>query len=280
MLSILRKVVEALFGTGISKFPLVSSLYTFLLRLLIPRFIEVEGYKVHLGSQPVDIHTGSIALGVFERFETELFKKEVTEGATVLDISANFGYYTLLAANLVGESGTVFAFEPHLGNFATLQKNVEINGCKNVVPVKRAVSDKSGYANLFMGGDNTLHSLSNRVGKAIMVETVALDEFFDEDCQVDVIKIDIEGAEMLALLGAERLIRRNGGLKIFTEFTPAFLARTGFSAEEYLNKLVSYGFKLYNINEHKKALEPIEETDFESICGTKGTNLYGIQQVN
>ena len=280
MLSILKRGVKILSGTGVSRFPLVIKTYVVLLKLLTPyNFIEVQGHKIYIEPQTVSLSSAALILGVFEKFETELFKKEVKKGMTVLDIGAHIGYYTLLAANLVGENGKVFAFEPHPHNFAVLEKNVRINGYKNVVFVQKAISNKSEYTNLFLGNCSDLHSLSNQVGKkSIAVEAVTLDDFFDKDYKIDVIKIDVEGSEMLVLLGADRVIRTNGNLKVFTEFAPTlFLKRSGFPPEEYLKKLIAYGFKLWHINEHKKQLEPIDDTNFRSICKTVATNLYCVK---
>jgi len=277
MFSILIKLSRTFTGTGIARLPLVARTYSFLCRVFLPdNLFEVQGHKMYIGSQDINVDSEAMIADAFETFETELFKKQVKKGMTVLDIGAHIGYYTLLAANLVGENGRVFAFEPHPHNFAVLEKNVRINGYKNIVLVQKAVSDKSEYTNLFLGKRSGLHSLSNRVGKkSIVVETVTLDEIFDKDCQVDIIKIDVEGAEMLVLLGANRVITANGNLKIFTEFCPNYLRKAGILPEEYLNKLMGYGFKLWNIDEHKRRLEPIDDTNFRSICKNESlTNLY------
>jgi FkbM family methyltransferase len=280
MLALLKKGARALRGTGIGKFPLVTRTYTFLLKLFISdNLFEVQGHKMYVEPYAVNVASGSMIADDYERFETELFKKQVKKGMTVLDIGAHIGYYTLVAANLVGEDGRVFAFEPHPHNFAVLEKNVRINGYKNVVLVQKAVSDKSGHIKLFLSEYGTLHSLSNQVGKkSIVVEAVTLDEFLGKDCKVDVVKVDVEGAEMLVLLGGDRIIKANDNLKIFTEFFPEALKRFGCPPSDYLDKLIAYGFKLWNINDQRKQLEPVDSANFNSICESKsGTNLYCVK---
>jgi FkbM family methyltransferase len=280
ILALLKKAARTLRGTGIGRFPLVTRTYNFLLKVLVSdNLFEVQGHKMYIEPYSVNVASGSMIADDYERFETELFKKQVKKGMTVLDIGAHIGYYTLLAANLVGENGRVFAFEPHPHNFAMLEKNVGINGYKNVVLVQKAVSNQSGHIKLFLSEYGTLHSLSNQVGKkSIVVEAVTLDEFLGKDCQVDVVKVDIEGAEMLALLGADRLIRTNGNLKIFTEFVPERLKISGFLPEEYLNKLMDYGFKVWNINDQTRQLEPVDDANFKSTCESEsGTNLYCVK---
>jgi len=280
MFSILKKLSRTFTGTGIGRLPLVTRTYTFFLKLLVSdNFFEVQGHKMYIEPLDIDLGSGQIVVDDYEKFETELFKKQVKKGMTVLDIGAHIGYYTLLAANLVGENGRVFAFEPHPGHFALLEKNVRINGYKNVVLVQKAVSNKSEHTNLFLGEGSGLHSLSDRVGKkSIAVEAVTLDDFFDKDYKVDVIKIDVEGAEMLVLLGADGVITANDKLKIFTEFCPEYLKKAGFLPKEYLNKLMGYGFKLWNINDRRKQLEPVDNANFNSICESESvTNLYCVK---
>lgn len=83
-------------------------------------------------------------LGSYENEKVKIFKKFVKKGRVVFDIGANVGYYSLLAANLVGPSGKVFAFEPLRSNFEHLKKNADINFYRNIFPFEVAVSDKSG----------------------------------------------------------------------------------------------------------------------------------------
>jgi FkbM family methyltransferase len=279
ILALLKKIARTFTGTGIGRFPLVTRTYTFLLKLLVSdNLFEVQGHKMYVEPYSVNVASGSMIADDYERFETELFKKQVKKGMTVLDIGAHIGYYTLVAANLVGENGRVFAFEPHPHNFAMLEKNVRINGYKNAILVQKAVSDKSGHIKLFLSEYGTLHSLLQVGKKSIVVEAVTLDEFFDKDCKVDVIKIDVEGAEMLVLLGGDRIIKSNDNLKIFTEFFPEALKRFGCLPSDYLDKLIAYGFKLWNINDQKKQLEPVDDANFRSICESEsGTNLYCIK---
>ena len=69
---------------------------------------------------------------------------------TVVDIGANYGSYTLIASTLVGNDGKVYAFEPELGNYDILVKNIEMNGCTNVTPIRKAVSNKQGKVRLYV----------------------------------------------------------------------------------------------------------------------------------
>jgi len=145
-------------------------------------------------------------LGIYEFPKQLKFAKCMFEGATVYDVGANVGYYTLLAAHLVGPSGIVIAFEPSLRNLGYLRKHLEINNIHNVVSVRSAVSNRCGET-LFMDGPNhAMGHISDQGTKK--VATTTLDHcVIDEGMPIpDVIKLDIEGAEYLALLGSESMI--------------------------------------------------------------------------
>ncbi|HCX31114.1 MAG TPA: methyltransferase, partial [Blastocatellia bacterium] len=122
---------------------------------------------------------------------------------TVVDIGANVGYYTLIAASVVGASGKVYAFEPEPSNYELLTRNIAANGHKNVLPSPEAVSDRVGSMKLYIDSQNfgnRSFSQQNIVhdGGAVDVNTTTL------DClclsgkiakQIDVMKIDAQGAE-------------------------------------------------------------------------------------
>jgi len=221
-----------------------------------PNFAEVGGHKMFLDTKD----TFHFSMGrIFEPIETEFVKREIKKGDTVLDIGANIGYYTLIFAKLVGENGKVFAFEPDPENFELLKKNVKINNYKNVVLIKKAVSNKSGKIKLYLSEDNKGgHRIYNSYDgrKSIEIESLKLDDYFKEfKGRINFIKIDIEGAEYAALEGMNSILRKNKKIKLMTEFLPSGLKDFGIDPERYLEFFVKHGFKLYNINEHRKKIE-------------------------
>jgi len=263
--SIFKEVRKPLRGKGLGRLPLVSRLNWFLYQHLRPKGytpVKVQGNKMYVDTGDTG-RVPSLLMGdPFEKCEVSLFKKLVSRGMVVVDIGAHIGYYTLIAANLVGDKGKVFAFEPAPENYALLVKNIEVNGYKNIIPVQKAVSNKSGTTNLFLFEQNKgMHAIYERSGycKSIVVESITLDDYFSEQQDfIDVIKMDIEGAEMLALLGMDKIIRQSPSLKIFTEFRPTELRACGSSPQELLNRVTEYGFKLHFINERKQLIEPID----------------------
>lgn len=187
-----------------------------------------------------------------------------------------------MGANRVGAGCKVFAFEPNPRHFALLVRNIEANGYSNVIPVKKAVSNKIGTANLFLDPEN---KASNKIynphngSESITIDVTSLDEFFlGKEYPIEIIKMDIEGAEMAALQGMAKIIEKNDDLKIVTEFFPSALQKFGFSPVQFLNKLISYGFRLYIIKEEEGTGECVEFTDpnyaLEICKSKKSINLF------
>lgn len=244
-------------GYGIGNFYLVKVIKNFIISLLKTNYAEVLGHKMFLDSKD------SLCLsvnGIYDPLTVELVNNEIKNGDIVLDIGANIGYYTLIFAKLTGQGGKVFAFEPEPTNFSLLKKNVEINGYKNVEFIQKAVSDKIGNAKLYLceynKGCHTIYD-PNDGRKSIEIETISLDEYFKNYTgKIDFIKIDIEGAEWLALKGMLNLLE-NYDLKIVTEFAPILIKKFGIEPKEYLNLILQLGFKIHIIDEFDKRIKPV-----------------------
>lgn len=145
-------------------------------------------------------------IGSYEYESRRLFEKTVRPGMTVFDLGAHSGFYTLLASKMVGSGGRVIAFEPSPRNLSYLHRHLEINRIENVTVIEAAVSDTSGRQSFDAGAESELGHLSDEGD--LEVETVALDELAHSG-QVpppDVVKMDIEGHEHLALLGAREML--------------------------------------------------------------------------
>jgi FkbM family methyltransferase len=144
--------------------------------------------------------------GTYEPAQTALFERYATAGSTVIDVGAHVGYYTLLASVLVGSTGRVIAFEPNPANANFLRRHVGINHRHNVQVEGAAVSDKNGSARFEFGRGSGTGRLS-QTGTQI-VNTVRLDDYCsDNGITPGIVKIDVEGAELSVLQGAEQVIR-------------------------------------------------------------------------
>ena len=245
-------LAKSLSERGIERIIPFKPLENIIVNLLKSDFVEIDGQKMHLDKKD------SLRLSIkktHEPFETALFNKEVRPGDIVLDIGAHIGYFTLRFAKKVGNTGKVFAFEPDPESFAILKKNVELNGYKNVILVNKAVSDRNARLKLYLSeystSDNRLYE-SEDTRNSVEVDTIRMDDYFTNKQQkVDFIKMDIQGSEANALRGMPDILKNNK-LKLSTEFWPIGLKQCGSDAEEYLNVLVSYGFKLYKIDKENK----------------------------
>ena len=224
---------------------------------------EIYGQTMFLDSDDAIVSPMLLRDGYFEPFETAIIQAEVKPGDVVLDIGANIGYYTLILAKLVGETGKVYAFEPDPDNFRLLRKNVRANGHRNVVLVQKAVSDVSGPLDLFLcpdnKGDHRIYDSADDRRK-VPIEATTLDDYFGgSKVHVDFIKMDIQGAEGRALRGMAGLLESQADVKMITEFWPGGLRRSGIQARGYLDELARLGFRLFEIDEDtetKVAAEP------------------------
>lgn len=188
---------------------------------------------------------------IWEAHETHWIIQNIREGDIVLDIGANVGYYTLIAAKLVGEKGRVYAFEPEPVNFEILGQNVKLHGFQNVVLEQKAVSDENGSIKLYLDELNKGHhriyqTEQNR--SSIDVEAVTLDDYFSNYTgKIDFVKIDTEGAEVVILKGMEKILNENENIRMAVEFWPVGLNGFGAKGEELLSILQSHDFILFDM---------------------------------
>jgi len=155
--------------------------------------------------------------GIFlEIFQDEVYEKmwSPKEGDVVVDVGAYVGMFTVKASKLVGDSGKVVAIEPNPKTYVQLAGNTaELN---NVILARKAIWTEAGKAKPYYsgtpGGDSILKPRSNY----FYVETITLDNLVDELglTKIDFIKIDAEGAELEALMGAEKTLKGNVKLSI------------------------------------------------------------------
>jgi FkbM family methyltransferase len=215
--------------------------------------------------------------GGFEPAEVRFVREHLTVGDVVLDLGANAGLYTVLASRAVGEAGHVYAFEPGERALELLRHNIAINHLTNVTVIDAAVSDTTGQARFAVAKDTALSSLAaiERVDQEIArwetVRTVRVDDAAAEYGIGDVrfIKLDVEGAEKLALDGAAGVLSRGEGpltilFEAFDQNTRAF----GYTVREMLDSLEARGFALHGFD-HAQVLHPIERLN-EGI----GTHIY------
>lgn len=171
-------------------------------------------------------------------------------GAVVVDVGANVGYHTLMAARHVGPAGKVIAFEPAIDNCDLLARSVAANGLGNVAIHAVAVADTGGVVGFAPDDSNggIDPDPGENAGYPHRVPAVTLDGCLADEPRIDVIKLDIEGAEGRALRGMGAILARHRPVLI-VEFTPHGLAeRSRMAPEEFLSRLRASGYELRTID--------------------------------
>lgn len=168
-----------------------------------------------------DSHFLSVAVirrGEWEPVTTRLLESLLEGSSTMVDVGANIGWHTLVAARVARR---VWAFEPEPSNVALLRRNVELNRLGNVTVVPKAVADHAGTIDLWLSETSAgHHSTSHVVGRRkLQVPSTTLDTEFPVET-IDVLKIDTEGAEPQVLAGAEALIASRRIKNIVLEWKP------------------------------------------------------------
>jgi FkbM family methyltransferase len=173
--------------------------------------------------------------GCYDYPITRLIETLIVPGMVFLDIGANAGFFSLLAS---ARCKQVFAFEPLPANLRRIARNIEINRLKNVSVIGKAVGDREGTATLYVPqSDNSgLASLNQMAGaKMIEVPVLTLDDLVraQQLGRVDLIKIDIEGAEVKAFEGARELLSRADAPDVIFEAHPGSEAAKWLEARGY-----------------------------------------------
>ncbi len=199
-------------------------------------------------------------LGGYEDVELNLINQLLNEGDTFIDIGANIGLYSLVAARKIGEKGKVIAFEPFPLNNTRLCKNVALNNLKNISIESKAVSDQNGslliQSNEKDGNQGMASAFLDNYSSQFEVPKIALDEYVEANniSQIDLIKIDIEGGEYLALKGMKTILSE---LKptLLIEIDPSILAKTPYSERDILQLLTDFNYKQYFITDSSQLSE-------------------------
>ncbi|MFN3420989.1 MAG: FkbM family methyltransferase [Armatimonadota bacterium] len=215
--------------------------------ILLPDAFEIsQGVKIRpRRDSRYDFH---VFLGDYEKHgETKVFLSHLREGMTVMDIGANIGVYALHFARKVGPNGKVYAFEPVPENFERLKEHIALNNATNIVPVPLALFDRKGTVKISVAeGASSIFCWST--DQFVEVPTTTLDEFVAEQgvMRVDALKLDVEGAELQVIHGADKTIRQFKPV-MMVELNEYTLRAAGTSPEELFQTITSYGYKAFVI---------------------------------
>ena len=225
--------------------------------------------------------------GLYEPPMTRVMQHHLRPGGTAVDLGANWGYFTLLAAAAVGPGGAVLALEPDPRHFNALSKNVALNGFGHVSPLQMAASAAEGRVSL-VGYDEAetnrgvsriagigdggsgigdqgsgIGDRGSRIGSGerhFDVPATSLDILTANRSQVDVVKIDVEGAEDLVLDGMREGLAARRYRAILLELHPQLLRAKGVDPAALVARLRERGYRGWTIDPsteaYRRAIDP------------------------
>jgi FkbM family methyltransferase len=245
---LIRQILNKISPTGLSKVTLSAGV--------------LMGMEMNLDMQTEKDYW----LGTYEADLLEIIQKHVITGWVAYDVGANIGYISLLLAKSVGDTGKVFAFEALPANVERLHGNLALNGLTSRVRIiPRAVSDTSKPVNFLIGPSGAMGKVSGSAGRtdmhyeSIEVIGISLDDFVyrNGNPHPQVIKMDIEGGEVLALNGMSQLLKEARPL-IFLELHGPEAARVAW------NELSGAGYRICSLGRDLPAISSLEALDWKS----------------
>ena len=201
---------------------------------------------------------------------------------TILDIGAHVGLYTVIFAKKSKIASMVYAFEPSKSNYTFLNKTIDLNDAPNVVSYNIALSNNTGQQDFYVNKDigfnaNSLvkDSLSlNQKSTKTIIETISLDDFFENNkiSRVQLIKIDVEGAEEQVLKGGILSLRKFQPV-IILALHPNSISKNGDSLLSIWNIIVDLGYEVtYNNKIIKKNIFIFKSDLYDVILIPKSKN--------
>ncbi len=258
--------------------PANSLVRRFFKRILHPILTERNYQLIQAMAMAWDIRTGSLS-----EPEIDLIAFAVQPGESVLDIGANYGLYCYHLSRAVGELGRVYAFEPVPFTNTTLRIIAKILQFKNVEIVPKGCSDRTekmafrvpiaSSGTISAGQSHIAQRNDDRDGKETQVrwketkevwcETIALDEFLPPLKDLSLIKCDIEGAELFAFRGGQKIIEQHYP-SVICEINPWYLEGFGIRLEELTQFFFMLGYSLYR---------------YETVADQKWLRLTQVEEV-
>ncbi len=222
--------------------------------------------------------------GTFQSIISEMIKKYLKKGDTFIDVGANIGYFSFVAAGVVGEAGQVYSFEPIHDYFVKLDNFARINKQYTIKANMVALGDEKKTAKIFIKGgtdigNNTFFSDllgEGNVEKTADVEIIRLDNYIKDNNlkKIKLIKIDVEGFEFQVLKGLEGYFRDCSETKnfpfIICEIVPEAYKGKSEGIEDLFEYMANFSYYPFNILNNKKSV------DIEKIKNGKLTDIIFI----
>lgn len=248
---------------------------TYLTLPIQEEIMELRDFSIVIDSNDTFIGSAIKQTGEYEPHVTYVIESILKPGQTFVDIGANIGYFSLLAANSVGPHGKVIAFEPIEHNWSLFLKSIQVNGIDNIELHKMAIMDENKTVSMIQYeriNSGSFHLLNTpHTNKHIYhVEGKRLDDILDNQ-SVNVIKIDVEGAEGLAFRGMIETIKKNLPI-IIIEYTPLSLMDISkISGDEFLRAFEEIGYTFQDVESFKGRFVAKSITELNSLLEKKGS---------
>jgi len=199
--------------------------------------------------------------GIWEPYESALLLSLLQEGGVFVDVGANIGYFSILAASVVGERGAVFAFEPDPANFRLLQANIELNDYRDIISaVEAGLAATAGNGQLFLSednfGDHQIYAAGERRSRLPITLHNGSHYLAGQVTRVDLLKVDTQGSEYQVMVGLLPLLQRLPYVpRIIIELTPLSLRQAGTRGRALIELLATLGQPMWIIDhiEHRLA---------------------------
>jgi FkbM family methyltransferase len=193
--------------------------------------------------------------GEMEKQEVRFWKKFISKGDIVIDVGANYGYWTMVASKLVGESGKVLSFEPIESTFKVLERNISASKLNNVLLYSLGLSNVNTKTTFNLSSEDEIGAQTSQGGQSIVnwdlvqdVELVTLDSIYKE--KVKLVKIDIEGGELSALKGMVQLLKLHQPFITF-EWNVLTAESMGYHPFDIISYLEQLGYIIRIVSEDK-----------------------------
>jgi len=193
-----------------------------------PALVELPDFKIYVRTNDAFIGAAIARSRMYEPHVSRVLSRYLSAGVTFVDVGANVGYFSLLAAARVGPGGRVIAFEPNPANCELLRLSMAVNGFEQRIDLRPvAVAEESGTVHFYTSGvdSNGRVFKPSDIAGLPTVEAVTLDEALADCDRVDVIKLDVEGAEGRVWRGMQAIVQRHRPTLVF-EYSPDMLRQT------------------------------------------------------
>ncbi len=226
--------------------------------------VELPHGKLYASREDTLVGREIIDTGEYEPELTRVFREYLRPGMDVLDIGANIGYFSLLAASLVGPSGVVYSWEPSPANVKMIYASQMVNQFSNIEIIQAAASDRLGLLRYFRSLSNGSVGDPARTGpeNILSAETVMglrIDDVIPQNAAIGFVKVDIEGHEFKAMSGATKTLERCRPV-IASEFSPLALEwASGVSGRQYLEFFAQLGYRPQVITEQGAVAATIDD---------------------